>query len=56
LLGNGSAACVAALSVEQFQAPAGWSAAPLLKLCCRALLMSFADPDRIFAKLTPGED
>jgi CO/xanthine dehydrogenase FAD-binding subunit len=27
--------------LEHFEAPADWTAAPLLKLCCHALLMSF---------------
>ncbi len=34
------ATCIIA-ELERFQAPAKWSAAPLLKLCCHALLMSF---------------
>jgi CO/xanthine dehydrogenase FAD-binding subunit len=35
-----AATCTIA-DLEQFQAPANWAAAPLLKLCCHALLMSF---------------
>ena len=35
-----AATCTIA-ELEQFQAPANWTAAPLLKLCCHALLMSF---------------
>jgi CO/xanthine dehydrogenase FAD-binding subunit len=35
-----AATCTLA-ELEQFQAPANWTAAPLLKLCCHALLMSF---------------
>src|SRR4029078_5049812 len=35
-----AATCTIA-ELEQFQAPANWSAAPLLKLCAHALLMSF---------------
>ena len=35
-----AATCTIA-ELEQFQAPANWSAAPLLKLCSHALLMSF---------------
>jgi CO/xanthine dehydrogenase FAD-binding subunit len=35
-----AATCTIA-ELERFQAPASWSAAPLLKLCCHALLMSF---------------
>jgi CO/xanthine dehydrogenase FAD-binding subunit len=29
------------VELERFEAAAGWTAAPLLKLCCHALLMSF---------------
>src|SRR3954452_21913288 len=35
-----AATCTIA-ELEQFQAHANWIAAPLLKLCCHALLMSF---------------
>ncbi len=35
-----AATCTIA-ELERFQAPANWTAAPLLKLCCHALLMSF---------------
>jgi CO/xanthine dehydrogenase FAD-binding subunit len=35
-----AATCTIA-ELERFQAPAEWTAAPLLKLCCHALLMSF---------------
>ena len=35
-----AATCTIA-ELEQFQAPGNWSAGPLLKLCCHALLMSF---------------
>ena len=35
-----AATCTIA-ELEEFQAPANWTAAPLLKLCCHALLMSF---------------
>lgn len=35
-----AATCTIA-ELEQFHAPANWTAAPLLKLCCHALLMSF---------------
>jgi CO/xanthine dehydrogenase FAD-binding subunit len=35
-----AATCTIA-ELERFQAPAEWIAAPLLKLCCHALLMSF---------------
>lgn len=35
-----AATCTIA-ELEQFQAPANWTAGPLLKLCCHALLMSF---------------
>jgi len=35
-----AATCTIA-ELEQFQAPGNWAAAPLLKLCCHALLMSF---------------
>jgi CO/xanthine dehydrogenase FAD-binding subunit len=35
-----AATCTIA-ELEQFQAPANWTPAPLLKLCCHALLMSF---------------
>ena len=35
-----AATCTIA-TLEQFQAPANWTAAPLLKQCCHALLMSF---------------
>jgi CO/xanthine dehydrogenase FAD-binding subunit len=35
-----AATCTIA-ELEQFQAPANWIAAPLVKLCCHALLMSF---------------
>ena len=35
-----AATCTIA-ELERFQAPAEWTAAPLLRLCCHALLMSF---------------
>jgi CO/xanthine dehydrogenase FAD-binding subunit len=35
-----AATCTIA-ELERFEAPAEWTAAPLLKLCCHALLMSF---------------
>ena len=35
-----AATCTIA-QLEQFQAPGNWSAGPLLKLCCHALLMPF---------------
>jgi len=35
------AATCAIAELERFQAPAEWTAAPLLRLCCHALLMSF---------------
>jgi CO/xanthine dehydrogenase FAD-binding subunit len=35
-----AATCTIA-ELEQFQAPVNWTAGPLLKLCCHALLMSF---------------
>ena len=35
-----AATCTIA-ELEQFQAPGNWSAGPLLRLCCHALLMSF---------------
>jgi CO/xanthine dehydrogenase FAD-binding subunit len=35
-----AATCTIA-ELERFQAPANWAAAPLIKLCCHALLMSF---------------
>jgi CO/xanthine dehydrogenase FAD-binding subunit len=44
-----AATCTIA-ELERFQAPAEWTAAPLLKLCCHALLMSF----KIYNAATEG--